>query len=96
MQKVTATPSRKVHRVTTKLVLGNEYDEVHRLLDVASKFTGKKHRKYFHDPISAMTAGASVAGERGAMAALLHLQIDSLCSKDPKLKKVLEMLANVK
>lgn len=96
MQKVTATPSRKVHRATTKFVLGNEYDEVHRLLDIASKFMGKTHRKYFHDPMSAMAAGASVAGERGALTALLHLEVDKICSKNPELKKVLEMLANVK
>lgn len=82
-------PSHKLHRAVCRFVLGKEYPEVDRMLDLPYVILGKKHREYFHDPVSAWIVGSLVAGEEGGYAALLHILLDNLC-KDKKVERLLK------
>jgi hypothetical protein len=74
-------PSWKVHRLVDKIILGREYPEVHRALDLPYIWLGPRHRILFHDPASAMLLGYAVAGPGGALSALLHITLDRELSK---------------
>jgi hypothetical protein len=69
-------PSWRLHRLVDKIVLGREYPEVHRALDLPYLWLGPKHRILFHDPITATMMGYAIAGPRGALSALLHITLD--------------------
>jgi len=81
----------KVHKAVDKFVFGRAFPKVHVELDRPAYVLGKKHRMLLHDPISAMLIGRSVAGEKGATVALLHVVVDELC-KDKRVKRVFEAL----
>lgn len=86
-------PSRAVHNLVNKLVLRDKYDRVNRMLDLPSLVLKEKHRILLHDPVQAWIIGRALDGEKGGVAALLHVTIDSLASKDKTVKFLLEALA---
>jgi hypothetical protein len=69
-------PSWRLHRLVDKIVLGREYPEVHRALDLPYLWLGPKHRILFHDPVTATLLGFMIAGPGGALSALLHITLD--------------------
>jgi len=85
-------PNREIHRYTSKLLLGEPYDEVHSVLDGPVKQLGRRHRVLYHDPAEAALIGYKIAGVEGALAALLHVTVDRVCSKDKKLESLIKQL----
>jgi hypothetical protein len=63
-------------------------------MDSAVVFLGRNHRILFHDSFSAVAiARECYPGDPNAVnAALAHIQLDQLCSRDPNLKMILECL----
>lgn len=45
-------PSRKIHNLISKLLLGDEFNEVHEMKDKLWPLLGSKHRVFGHDPFS--------------------------------------------
>jgi len=84
-------PSRRVHNLVDKALLGRSYDSVHRAIDQPYKYLGKRHRILFHDPLTATLA----SGGKPAPATL-HILLDNICSKDRRLGELLELLARLK
>jgi len=60
-------------------------------------FMGKKHRTLFHDGFSTVAIARKLypGDPQAEAAALVHVQIDGLCSSDPLFKKQLEFFADV-
>ena len=83
-------PERRIHRYTSRLLFGKPYDEVHRVLDRPVKYLGRKHRILRHAPGEAALIGYRIAGVEGALAALLHVAVDSLCSRDKRLHSMIK------
>jgi hypothetical protein len=88
-------PERRVHNYTTKLLLGRTFDEVHKALDGPVKFLGRKHRVLYHEPAEAALIGYRIAGCEGALAALLHVAVDEMCSHDKKLNALIKRVKSV-
>jgi hypothetical protein len=75
---------------------GKAYWKIHRKMDAPVLLLGKKHRVLFHDPVSAMAiADLCFPGDPNARnAALMHIELDEMCTTNPQRKKQLEILAN--
>jgi len=72
-------PSRKVHNLINKLILGKSYDNVNRLIDWPYKIVGPYHRKYFHDIKTTPIVIAAIAKDpKAGLAAALHILVDKL------------------
>jgi hypothetical protein len=87
-------PGHKVHRYVTRLFFGKSYSEVHKALDRAYVFAGRKHRRFFHEPLEAYVMGnvASLDG-KGGHVALLHIWLDNECTENRDFKKFVELMA---
>ena len=72
-------------------MVGQECSRTHRLIDSYSAILGKKHRVFYHDPVSAMIVADVAEGVQCRSAALNHLMIDQLYA-DPQSKIVMEMI----
>jgi hypothetical protein len=72
-------------------MVGNECARTHRLIDWYSAILGKKHRTFYHDPISAMIVADVAEGPQCRAAALNHLMVDQLYTR-PESKIFMEML----
>jgi hypothetical protein len=59
-------------------------------------FMGRRHRVLFHDGFSSVLIARKLfpGDPRAEEAALVHVQIDRLCSSDPFFKKQLEFFAD--
>jgi streptomycin 6-kinase len=64
-------------------------------MDYSWYYLRRDHRCFGHDPISAIAiASESYPGDCNAVqAALFHIELDKLCTADPRFKKMLEILA---
>jgi hypothetical protein len=69
-------PGRRLHESLDRILLGQRYPLVHRLLDLPSMWLGERHRELLHDELTATLAGLAVEGPRGALSALLHVWLD--------------------
>lgn len=73
------SPSHDTHEAFDELVLGEEHEEIHDLLDATAPITGPNHRE---DPIHSLEAAAVYAALTDDMDALesaaLHLAADEL------------------
>ena len=64
-------PSHKTHRKVDRLVLGEEFPEVHFYKDRPYKYLGPRHRIVRHDIVTDLMIGA-ICGRKAFMSALLH------------------------
>ena len=85
-------PNRKEHEYFTKLLIGKRCTKTHKRMDFLAKYYGPKHRKFFHDPISACLIGLISDGYDGIIAAFSHLCLDCIYSRYKELKKQLKGL----
>ena len=90
-------PSHLVHAYLDRLYFGRAYWKVHRLIDSAYPFFGGQHRFFWHDEQSAFVIAMYCYpnDENAIYSALLHIQIDMICSANPLLRRQLELLAEV-
>ena len=72
-------------------MVGHECARTHRLIDSYSAILGKSHRRFFHDPVSAMIVADVAEGVHCRSAALNHLMIDRLYGS-PDSKIFMEMV----
>jgi hypothetical protein len=64
-------PSRRLHKRIEKTFLGREFDMVNRVKDSMWPILGKRHRRFFHDPLTNVVLGL-VFGPKAAVAGFLH------------------------
>ena len=90
-------PSHRVHNFVDRQMFGKSYWQLHRNLDLPYLFMGRKHRVLFHDGFSSVLIARRLypGDSRAEQAAIVHCQIDALCSNDPFLRTQLEFLANL-
>jgi len=92
---VIGIPSRKVHNILNKLILGKSYDDVNRLIDLPYLWLRGKHRKYFHDPKTTPFLIAMLKRDpKAGIATFLHIATDEW-AKDKKRKKLLETITKL-
>lgn len=88
-------PDCKVHVYVDKMFFGRGYPKIHKEMDKHVKVLGRGHRRINHNAASAI----QIAMRRcpndpvAIRAALLHVEIDIICSRDPEFRKILEFLA---
>ncbi len=68
-------PSRKLHNLANKLLLGEELEWVNAVIDAPAKLYLKGHRKYFHSKEDAKLL-ALLGGGKAGKAALIHQFLD--------------------
>jgi len=81
-------PEGWVHRLVSKLLLGDEFKVVHLLKDLPSVIFGEKHRRFYHDKYFTLYILLRF-GKKAALASLLH----DLLDRNPRLAKLLLLLA---
>lgn len=88
-------PSLRVHVYVDRKLFGKAYYKVHRGIDSAYPYFGGQHRRFGHDHLTAIAiAREAYPGDPNAVnAALMHLDLDRMCSADPSLRLYLETLA---
>lgn len=88
-------PGLAVHTYVDRLLFGRSYWRVHREMDRPYKYLGKHHRVLFHDPLLAYAiARKQYPNDSNAVAAAqCHILLDNMCSRNPKFKKMLTLLA---
>jgi len=77
------------------MFFGRSYKKIHKEMDKPFRKLGRRHRIMFHDPVSAIRiAQRHYPGDLVAIrAALFHITIDEICTRDPEFKKTLEAAA---
>lgn len=75
-------PDRKIHEFVTEILLGEKFSDVHSAIDGPSSSSGPSHRRFFHEPETAAWIGHEIAGEDGAIAAILHILTDEAWDED--------------
>jgi hypothetical protein len=85
-------PSHRAHAYVDRMLFGRAYWKVHRQIDSAYPYLRGRHRIFWHDPISAAAIAADAyPGDANAVsAAMIHIQVDNMCSADPQFRKQLE------
>ena len=71
-------PVHAIHRQLERLSLGRTFPKIHSILDVPSFFGWSK---ILHDPLFASIIGFHLYGEQGIYSALLHVDLDRLCTE---------------
>jgi hypothetical protein len=88
-------PNHKIHCYVDRLLFGKSYWRLHKQLDKPALLLGKRHRVLFHDGLTSMVIALELyPNDRRAMeAALVHIQLDKLCSSNPFFAKQLGYFA---
>jgi hypothetical protein len=88
-------PGHKVHAYLDRQLFGKVYWKLHRKMDVAVFWLGKKHRALYHDPITAVYIAMTCYPNdpNAEEAAFTHILLDEFCTAYPGWKKLLEQLA---
>ena len=88
-------PSHRIHFYINRLYFGRIYPRIHKTMDKPVKYYGRGHRILFHTDIWAIyIAQKEYPGDLDAeKSALLHLEYDRICSRDPEYREFLENLA---
>lgn len=84
-------PSRYIHKEISKILTEKGCDRTHKAIDYPVRFLRRKHRIFFHDPISASLIGFLSDGYEGVYAGLSHIALDYCCTKLPALKTLTEV-----
>jgi len=70
-------PSRRVHNLLNKLILGKSYNDVNRFIDLPYLWLRGKHRIYFHDLKTTPALIALLKGDpKAGLAAIIHILAD--------------------
>jgi len=90
-------PGHKTHCYIDRMLFGRSFWKLHRAIDKPYLFMGRKHRALFHDGLSSVLIARDLypGDPQAEEAAIVHCQIDMLCSNDPIFKKQLEILADL-
>jgi len=80
-------PSRKIHRMIDRIILGKDYDWLHKLIDYPSVFLGPKHRILFHSPRDPIITYLLTNDLDAALSHYLHILTDKAVTKAKKKKK---------
>jgi hypothetical protein len=85
-------PGPKIHRLIDLMYFNKSYWKIHHYMDKPVFFLRANHRVLFHDVGSALAiAEKTYPGDPNAkVAALLHIQVDNLCTANPQFKMQLE------
>jgi hypothetical protein len=88
-------PSHLAHVYVDRMLFGRAYWKVHRLIDSAYPYLRGGHRIFWHDPISAIAIAADAYpwDANAVSAAIIHIQVDNMCSAYPNFRKQLEAYA---
>lgn len=88
-------PSHEIHCYVDRLLFGRSYWRLHKQLDKPVLLLGKRHRVLFHDGLTSMAIALQLyPNDRKALeAALVHVQLDWLCSSNPFFAKQLKHFA---
>ena len=84
-------PDNAVHAFWSERQGNERCERVHRVIDSFASVAGASHRRWFHDPLSAMVVADTVEGSQCRQAALNHLLVDQLYGS-PETKIVMEMI----
>ena len=89
-------PGHRVHAYVDRQLFGKAYWKIHRKMDEPVLYLGKNHRELFHDyPTACGIADSCYPGDPNSRnAAMLHIELDEMCTRDPEYKLYLEALAN--
>jgi hypothetical protein len=77
-------PSRKIHKLISKLITGYECNKTHFIIDYPVKYLRNGHRILFHDPFSAFIVGYLCNGPEGAVSGIAHILTDYLVTEVKK------------
>jgi len=85
-------PSHKIHCYVDRVLFGKSYWRLHRQIDMPFLFLGKKHRVLFHDFFTPVAIAQKLYPDdpRAEESALVHVEIDLLCSSNALFKMQLE------
>ena len=88
-------PSHKIHCYVDRVLFGKSYWRLHREIDKPVLILGKRHRVLFHDGLSTIAIAQKVYPNdpRAWEAALVHVELDLLCSNNPFFAKQLTYFA---
>ena len=84
-----------MHALVDRVLFGRVFWRVHRGMDWPYRFLGRRHRILLHDPVTAVVLARRVypGDEDAAMAALMHIAVDRLCSSSPFFDQKLKLFA---
>ena len=85
-------PDHRTHRKLNRLVLGEDHDDVNKLLDFPWLVYRGRHRRLFHDKQTVAMIYALTRNERKAMAAALHIALDRVDSRTKAVRKMINLL----
>ena len=88
-------PSLKAHLYWDHVLFGRSFRKIHREMDKPFKQLGRRHRVLFHDSLSAIRIAEQLyPGDPVAVrAALFHIHLDEICTRDPDFRKTAEAAA---
>ncbi len=87
-------PSRRAHRYYSRQMFGKDFDEVHAALDAPSRWLGPNHRRLYHTYADANALARLVSKDPDApLAAMCHVLLDEICSKNPTFRSAIELQA---
>lgn len=88
-------PDHQVHCFVDRKMFGKSYRKLHQAIDKPYVILKQRHRVMFHDPFSCLTLARHLYpyDPTAEEAALLHVELDNMCSRDPFVHKQLILLA---
>lgn len=90
-------PDRQTHEYVSELFFGKKFSDVHIALDSPSRRLGPSHRRMFHSHRAAVLVARAVSNDPDApLAAILHVDLDRICSEDPYFESTIELKAKLK
>ena len=88
-------PGHQTHAYVDWELFQKSYWRLHRNVDMPYLFLGQKHRIFFHDGASTIAIARQLYPNdpQAEQAAIVHCQLDTLCTDNPLFKKQLDFLA---
>lgn len=73
-------PSRRIHKLISKALVGEDGDSIHKWIDEPHKWLGPNHRKVRHD-LKTVALLTALKGPKAGKHAALHILTDRSLSK---------------
>jgi hypothetical protein len=88
-------PGHVVHFYADRVFFNKTYYKIHRNIDFPVHWLHWRHRKLYHDLVSAIFFAKNCypGDDNAVMSAWLHIELDDLCSRNPAWKAQLEYFA---